>query len=128
MRNWYLMVLAFGVLGGCIPYHFTERPGAFGRVIDAETNQPINDARVQLKLDNEYIEDKGTEVKTVQDGKFCLPPRKKWGLYFFPMDCFPFQYDLTFVHNEYSQMQLQFQHSAIDEPEAIDFGTVKLKK
>lgn len=126
MRNSVLMIFVLFGFTGCIPYHFTEKPGVLGKVVDSETNQPINDVDVKCKLQKDYIENGGVVVKTSQDGTFYLPPQKKWGLYFFPMDCFPLQYNLIFSHNEYSQIQLEFQHSAIDKLDTLDFETVKL--
>jgi hypothetical protein len=59
-------------LVGCIPYHYTFTPRAFGRVIDSATGAPIAGATI-------YFE-KHPEARTMTDsgGEFDLPQKKGW--------------------------------------------------
>ena len=35
-------------LGGCFPYHYTQRPGVTGTVVDAQSGAPIRGALVSV--------------------------------------------------------------------------------
>jgi hypothetical protein len=52
---------------GCIPRHHVIAPGATGQIVDAETEQPITEAKIEA-------------VNVDKNGQFILSANKKWGL------------------------------------------------
>ena len=62
---------------GCIPYHFTTRPGASGVVLDARTGVPIVGAAVSVAPVRG--DDPAGTATTETDGSFRVPPRRQWG-------------------------------------------------
>ncbi len=63
------IILLSVLITGCLPRHHVVAPGATGKILDAETEQPIAKAK---------IEDIDVDV----DGHFILPANKEWGLTF----------------------------------------------
>ncbi len=133
--KFYICILLYlSAFSGCMPYHFTQRPGVSGKVFDADTNSPIIDVKVQLGRDlpdERYfsIEDKSIYItKSSIDGNFYIAPKKKWGIYVVPMDIFPLPYKLTFTHENFNAHSIEFSYAAWDKPDTVDFGTIYLKQ
>ena len=111
---------------GCIPYHFTEVPGARGTVIDSETNQPIQGVVVELQGPNHIFKDVTITSETQELGMFIFVPKKKWGIYIFPSDVFPIPYRALFSHEQYKDYQVEFSHRPMDKIDTVNLGTIKL--
>ena len=110
---------------GCIPYHFTTRPGASGVVLDARTGVPIVGAAVSVAPVRG--DDPAGTATTETDGSFRVPPRRQWGVYLVPGDVFPFPFTLSVQHEGYQQTVVQFAHRAMGEGTTTNFGEVRIK-
>ena len=45
----YIVFFGIIIISGCVPYNFTEQPGVVGKIIDAETDEPIDNVSVRLE-------------------------------------------------------------------------------
>src|SRR5438067_5769416 len=110
---------------GCIPYHFTMRPGASGRVLDARTGVPVAGAGVSVAPVRG--DDPVGTATTATDGSFRVPPRRQWGVYIVPGDVFPCRFTLSVQHDGYQQAVVQFAHRAMGDGTTTNFGVVKIE-
>ena len=114
------------VCSGCIPYQFTTRPGASGLVVDALNGIPIEGARVSV---TPMRSDEPVGVATTSvDGSFLVQPRHQWGVYIVPGDIFPFPFRLSVDHDGYQRTTIQFNHRAMGQGTATNFGVLRLGK
>ena len=72
LKRLILVVMASVILASCMPYHITATPKTNGKVVDANSQQPIAGVRVYFK---EYPE---TAVTTNSDGSFEMLNFRKW--------------------------------------------------
>jgi hypothetical protein len=114
-------------LAGCFPMHFTEYPGASGRVVDATTSSPISGAEVVVVLSSP--EKNGGPKTTVTDsnGLFSIRPEKQWGVYIIPMDYIGFFGRVTVSAPGYVSSQCDVRSSPVG-PETTACGEIALEK
>jgi hypothetical protein len=118
--------VALVLCSGCIPYHFNTRPGASGLVVDALNGVPIEGARVSV---TPMRSDEPVGVATTSvDGSFLVQPRHQWGVYIVPGDIFPFPFRLSIDHDGYQRTTIQFNHRAMGQGTATNFGVLRLGK
>jgi hypothetical protein len=110
---------------GCIPYHFTTRPGATGVVLDAGTHAPVVGAIVSV-IPGRGDGSKGVAT-TATDGSFRVPPRRQWGVYIVPGDVFPFPFELSVQRDGYQQVEVKFAHRAMGEGKIRNFGQIQME-
>jgi hypothetical protein len=113
------------VCSGCIPYHFTVRPGASGTVVDARTGLPVAGAAVSVASVRGH--DPAGNATTTPDGSFRIPPRRQWGVYIVPGDIFPFPFTLSVQQGGYQQAIVQFAHRAMGEGATTNFGVLRIE-
>ncbi len=111
---------------GCIPYHFTMRPGASGVVLDSSTGVPIGGAAVSVAPVRG--DDPAGTATTAADGSFKVPPKRQWGVYIFPGDIFLFPLTLAVQHDGYQPTTIQFARRAMGEGTSTDFGVLRLER
>lgn len=77
-----LLLLAIALsCAGCYPCHYTDHPGAKGRVVDARSHAPIPGTKIDLT--GGYLETDMLLVKqavSAPDGSFTLVPLQHWGI------------------------------------------------
>jgi len=77
-----LLLTTLVALPGCFPYHFTERPGARGRVLDADTQEPIAGAYLTITRAAEPGTVRAVlSARTDAHGVFVIAPAKVWGIW-----------------------------------------------
>ena len=77
----FLPIVLFSV-GGCIPFRFTQTPGAKGTVVDALSKVPIQGAVVSLMSAGYGAHpENNADMRTATDGRFEIAPKKQWGPY-----------------------------------------------
>ena len=72
------------VASGCFPYHFTERPGVSSRLVDAETEAPIERADVRLQI--LQVAEEELAAWSGPDGQFIITAKQVWGIVIVPFD------------------------------------------
>lgn len=126
--KYFMFLITFSILvcTGCVPYHFTTRPGAIGTVIDAESKLPIAGAAITLKSSG--FPEKHTEVSilTETDGQFLIKPLQNWSLYIVPMDPLPLKSVVTIRSNGYSEIQKEFRVNTMG-PSMTNLGIIEMK-
>lgn len=130
------------LLSGCVT-RITAQPGVVGRVVDRDTGEGIAGAEVLLevrsyeKIDGPmmppHVDDRHEPVMrstSDSDGTIHIEPITSWGLYFPPMDIFPWVGRLAIRASGY---QLNRQVLGLDglggqmgEPKVLDIGEVRL--
>lgn len=108
MEAFAAFITASVALVSCAPYHFTARPGASGRVVDARTSRPISGANITLAATN-------ISETTISgaDGAFLVPPKQQWGIYIVPMDPIGWDVHVTIEALGYSSGSREFVTSAM---------------
>jgi hypothetical protein len=74
---------------GCFPYHYTDRPGINGTVVNAASQQPVVGAGIAFGRTNDIV------TQTTADGSFAIPPKKQWGIWIIPQDVFTSRYAVS---------------------------------
>jgi hypothetical protein len=69
---------------GCIPYRFTMKTGAVGRVLDAQSGVPVSAAQVSTEANWSSSQHWRLTASTAQDGTFRIEPQRKWGIFILP--------------------------------------------
>jgi len=116
--------LVISACAGCIPYHFTVRPGVSGTVLDVQTGTPITNAAIAVSPGRG--DNPASEATTAADGSFFIPPQRQWGVYIVPGDVFPFPFALTVQRDGYQPIRIRFLHRAMGEGSITNFGTLTL--
>lgn len=97
-------ILFVGVLStGCIPYRFTTRPGASGRVLDSQTQSPVAGAVVSLSAQSGHA-----AAKTALDGSFLIPAQHQWWVCFIGMDPMRWSAEVTVSADGYGTAKTGF--------------------
>ncbi len=81
-----ILCLAAAALSGCVAWHGILRPGVRGKVINAVTGRPVPGAVFTLAEVNELP---ATQVSTLADGSFSIPPFRKWAVFTYSDEYFP---------------------------------------
>jgi hypothetical protein len=76
----FLLLVMLVALPGCYPYHFTMWPTVVGRVLDAQTQDPIAGALVTITHKDPYTHKIYTfrSLRTDANGVFRIPPFRFW--------------------------------------------------
>ncbi len=94
---------------GCFPYHFTEKPGVSGTVLDARTGIPIPGATVCLTSYPFAVNETKIETSTTQgDGSFLIPAQQRWSLYIVPLDPGPMKGIISVQAKGYKEFVKEF--------------------
>ena len=94
--------------------------------MDALNGVPIEGARVSV---TPMRSDEPVGVATTSvDGSFLVQPRHQWGVYIVPGDIFPFPFRLSVDHDGYQRTTIQFNHRAMGQGTATNFGALRLEK
>jgi hypothetical protein len=119
------MVSAALLASSCVPLHGLRSNGAVGRVLNAQTQQPVVGASVQEG-------DERMTTQTVSDGSFAIPPRRGWYLVFllpFPGVEWPpdlLYPDLHVRHSAYEVLTIDLKR-LYDSSNVVAVGTVELR-
>jgi hypothetical protein len=123
-------IISFAVISsllcaGCIPYHFTIRPGAIGSIRDSRTGVPVAGVNVSV------VPSRGNKpvgrATTDTDGTFRVLPRRQWGVYIVPTDIFPMYFTLSVQHTGYQPVVVQFTHRAMGQGTLTNFGEIRIE-
>lgn len=80
LRAAFTVVLTLAASSGCIPYRFTTKPGATGRVLDARNQKPVAGAVVvSLSTTGSGLVQEGLALPAA-DGSFRIPASVEWGV------------------------------------------------
>ena len=132
------MVLTFCT--GCFPYRYTVRPGVKGLVVDGQTKLPVVNATVTLasivgtgNWTNDVVIWQTNTVAVTngnQCGTFCIPPKRKWGIYIVPMDVFLSSYEVTIQKTDYTTLKISFLHDpmAAGKNATTNLGNIELNR
>jgi len=127
MRTRVLLLLLSSApcLTGCIPYHYTIRPGVSGVVLDDRSATPIPGATVVVK--NRQLSQKAEllTLTTSPDGSFYLAPKRKWGIYIVPADVFGPWTEATISASGFESRSFTLSTSAMH-PKEVALGDVRL--
>ena len=118
-------LLAAFVGVGCIPYHYTLRPSASGKVVDARTGAPVTGASVSVAPADG--DNPAGRAITGADGSFLVAPLRQWGAYFFVTDCAPAPFTLSVQQAGYRQKTMPFDYYPLGRPTATNLGTLRLE-
>lgn len=121
----FFLVSAF--LSGCFPIQYTINPGASGRVVDAENNDPIADANVHLDTSTHTNTKRRVSTTTNNRGEFCIPADQEWGIYIVPMDPFPLTGTVTIQASGYKETTKEFRTSTMG-PANSKLGVILLER
>ena len=122
--RYLLLVSVCLASSGCFPYHYTTCPGVAGKVVNADTHQPVAGAGVCFGRTN------ATELaRTAADGSFSIPARRRWGIWIIPQDVFALQWTVCIRHEGYETNCTEFPFSAAATGRAVDrqLGDIALK-
>jgi hypothetical protein len=125
--RFHVAVLAGLCLTGCFPYHYTDRPGVSGSVVDEIGSAPISNATVLIRTHD--LKHRTGEIQATcnAEGMFYLAPVRSWGIYIIPMDVFgPFS-EVTIDAPGYESKTVKLPASAMG-PAKVVLGEVKLKR
>jgi hypothetical protein len=123
------VLLAALSLGGCFPYHYTQRPGATGTVVDAQSGAPIRGALVSLVGYGmrSRPQDDVFDVRTAADGRFEILPVKEWNIYVVPMHPASIPVALKVRANGYTDLDREISFSMLG-PAVEDFGALRMTR
>jgi hypothetical protein len=118
------IVIVALIASGCFPYHFTDRPGVSGRVIDAETEAPIEraDVTLQIKMSDEEI-----AAVSAPDGQFMIPAKQSWGIVIAPFDPLAHIWHVKIQAPGYEKYDERFVTSTTG-PAMTELGPIRLRK
>ena len=113
--------------GGCMPYHFTKKPGISGTVLDSKTKEAIPEAIVELTTwsfpeKKEKIE----TISTAVDGSFVLLAEQYWSIYIVPLDPGPLKVRVSIGKNGYIQFTKEFNINTMG-PSVTSFEKILLE-
>jgi hypothetical protein len=124
-------------MAGCIPYHYTARPGVSGRVINAETHQPIEGASISFGRGNmenfKYMKDNSflfgdTVALSKADGSFVVPPIGMWSIRTFSPEPPQYVSIVWVLHAGYETNYCkEFLFSSTGSYVKTNFGVIELK-
>jgi hypothetical protein len=92
---------------GCFPYHYTDRPGISGRVVNARTREPLAGASISFGLTNTVA-----VAISSADGSFVVSPKRQWGIWIIPQDVFSFPWTVCVRHSGYESNYIRFPFNA----------------
>lgn len=123
------VLLAALSVGGCFPYHYTQRPGATGTVVDARSGAPIRGALVSLVGYGmrSRSQDDVFDVRTAADGRFEIFPVKEWNIYVVPMRPAPIPVALKVRASGYRDLDREISFSMLGPP-VEDFGSIRMTR
>lgn len=115
--------------GGCFPYYYTQRPGATGTVVDAQSGAPVSGALVSLVSYGmrSRPQDDVFDVRTAADGRFEIFPVQRWNMYIVPMHPSPIPAALKIRAKGYKDADREISFSMLG-PAVEDFGSVRLTR
>jgi hypothetical protein len=137
---WLCFVLPLIFCSGCIaiPYHFTERPGVAGVVVDRRTEIPLANVRINLASVygiwnptnhlSVWRTNQLVSTYSTTNGIFKISPKKEWGLLIIPSDVFPRGYELKTESTNYQPLAIRFTYSPMHNGKyaVTNFGIIKL--
>jgi hypothetical protein len=123
-----VLLVALSV-GGCFPYHYTQRPGATGTVVDAQSGAPIRGALVSLVGYgmSSRPQDDVFDARTAADGRFEIVPVKQWNIYVVPMRPAPVPVALKVRAKGYRDLDKEISFSMLG-PSVEDFGSLRMTR
>ena len=116
-------------LGGCFPYHYTQRPGVTGTVVDAQSGAPIRGALVSVVGYGmrSRPQDDVFDVRTAADGRFEIFPVQQWNIYIVPMRPAPIPVALKVLASGYRDLDKEISFSMLG-PSVEDFGSLRMTR
>ncbi len=128
----YLNILLLLILiipcSGCMPYHFTNKPGISGNVIDSTTKDAISGADV--KLTTWSFLDKKEKIETAstgENGSFNIPAEQRWSIYMVPLDPGPLKARVSIEKKGYREFTNEFYINTMG-PSITNFKTLPLER
>jgi len=121
------VILTSALVCACFPYHYTERPGVNGLVLDSDSGAPIPNTSIEIESRKIDKSTQQTQVTAKTDGSFNLQAKQFWGVYIIPMDVFGPWSDAIIAAPGYETVTIKLAASAIG-PSRFSLGTIKLKK
>ena len=114
---------------GCFPYHYTDRPGATGTVLDAQSGEPIAGALVSLVGYGvrSRPQDDVFDVRTAADGRFEIRPVQRWNIYVVPMRPASVPATLKIRARGYKDVDKEIAFSMLG-PSIEDFGPIRMTR
>jgi hypothetical protein len=119
----FLLPLIF--CSGCIiPYHFTERPGVKGLVVDTQTGVPLANVNIALSAVygtwnptnsiSSWHTNELASAYSKNNGTFEIRPIKQWGVLIIPGDYFRRNYELKTETTNYRATRIRFSCNGLD--------------
>jgi hypothetical protein len=125
VRNMLLITFVALGLTGCLPYHFTLRPGVSGVVLDGRDSTPITNATIVVTTRDSSRQTGEIVLTTTADGAFYVPPKQRWSVYIMPMDVFGPWSKASISAPGYASRSFDLSASAMG-PKAVSLGNVSL--
>jgi len=118
-----VIILALCGLSGCIPFHYTDRPGVTGVVINKRTRLPVEGAEISLGRAGKLA-----VASSSKDGSFSIPPLKSWGIYVIPYDAGMMSFPLSIKRSGYQLFTRDVMSTSTDRDESAtkSLGVINL--
>jgi hypothetical protein len=124
----FLMLFLIISCAGCMPYHFTKKPGISGVVLDSSTNDTIAEADVELTTWSfPDKKEKNETISTRDDGSFVVPAEQYWGIYMVPLDPGPIKARVSIAKKGYTEFTRDFYINTMG-PSVTKFDNILLER